>query len=246
MSSAHHPHQFVAHRGLQVHFPENTIVGIEAAIAAGALHVEVDVQFSKDGVPMLYHDDVLTRISGGVGRVDELSSAELLQMPAHEPERLGQAFAHNLIAPLSALVGVAQQHPQVHFYIEFKEESLVRFSRDFCLAAIHQVLIAVMPQMTLISFDALAVNAAALQHGFPRAGIVLVDWATREQVIHDSGASIAYINLKRIPAEAMISASCPIVVYEIADVELAQQTLARGAAKIESFAVDKLIASLCE
>ena len=246
MSNAHHPHQFVAHRGLQAHFPENTIIGIEAAIAAGALHVEVDVQLSKDGVPMLYHDDVLERISGRAGRVDEYTYAELMQMPAYEPERLGTQFQHNVIAPLSALVTVAQRHPAVHFYVEFKEEALACFSRDVCLAAIYQVVQDVLPQMTLISFDAIAVKAAHAQHAFPRAGIVLVDWATREQVIHDSGASIAYINLKRIPEEALISASCPVVVYEIADVALAQKTLARGAAKIESFAVDALIASLCE
>ena len=52
--------ELVAHRGYALHYPENTLIGIEAAIRAGARYVEVDVQLSADKVPVLFHDRTLT------------------------------------------------------------------------------------------------------------------------------------------------------------------------------------------
>ena len=43
--------QLIAHRGYSECYPENTLVGLEAALSAGANCVEFDVQFSSDGVP---------------------------------------------------------------------------------------------------------------------------------------------------------------------------------------------------
>ncbi|MEM8548215.1 MAG: glycerophosphodiester phosphodiesterase family protein, partial [Pseudomonadota bacterium] len=93
----------VAHRGLQARFPENSLPAFAAALAAGARAFEIDVQLSSDGIPMLYHDADLQRISGLEGRINDLHSRELVQLPAHEPERLGEEFAHQRITPVKEL-----------------------------------------------------------------------------------------------------------------------------------------------
>ena len=49
----------------------------EAAIAAGADGIEFDVQLSRDGVPVIIHDDTLTRTHGVRKRVVDLTGAEL-------------------------------------------------------------------------------------------------------------------------------------------------------------------------
>ena len=46
----------VAHRGLQARYPENTILGFNKAIEQGAKFIELDIQFSKDCLPVIYHD----------------------------------------------------------------------------------------------------------------------------------------------------------------------------------------------
>lgn len=51
----------VAHRGASDAAPENTLAAVEHAAAAGADMVEIDVQRSKDGVPVLFHDTTLVR-----------------------------------------------------------------------------------------------------------------------------------------------------------------------------------------
>lgn len=54
----------VGHRGFPRRELENTLPSIEAAINSGADVVEVDVQVTADGVPVLSHDDNLGRTFG--------------------------------------------------------------------------------------------------------------------------------------------------------------------------------------
>lgn len=72
-----------AHRGLHgPGVPENSLAAAEGAIAAG-LGVECDIQMSADGVPMVFHDWELSRLTGAEGMVasrtaDELEALTLL------------------------------------------------------------------------------------------------------------------------------------------------------------------------
>lgn len=52
----------VAHRGDPYRARENTAASIRSALARGADAVEVDVRLTRDGVPVLLHDDTLKRL----------------------------------------------------------------------------------------------------------------------------------------------------------------------------------------
>jgi glycerophosphoryl diester phosphodiesterase len=63
----------IAHRGAPAVATENTLPSIEAALAAGADWVEIDVKLTRDGVPVLLHDRTLHRIwniPSSIGEVD--------------------------------------------------------------------------------------------------------------------------------------------------------------------------------
>ena len=49
----------IGHRGCCAHAPENTLPSFELALAAGADLVELDYHHSRDGVPVVIHDDTL-------------------------------------------------------------------------------------------------------------------------------------------------------------------------------------------
>lgn len=69
--------QPVAHRGLlTTEFPENTISSFNNAAAHGYA-IELDVQLSKDGVPMVFHDNTLNRLTGKSGTIKDYTSSEL-------------------------------------------------------------------------------------------------------------------------------------------------------------------------
>ncbi|MFI9113091.1 glycerophosphodiester phosphodiesterase [Streptomyces venezuelae] len=58
------PVTVVAHRGDPYRVRENTLRSIASAVERGADAVEVDVRLTKDGVPVLLHDDTLKRLWG--------------------------------------------------------------------------------------------------------------------------------------------------------------------------------------
>jgi glycerophosphoryl diester phosphodiesterase len=68
-----------AHRGFAADHvaAENTIQAFKAALALGATHLETDIQVTKDGVPVLFHDDDLLRVAGLPRKISEVSLAEL-------------------------------------------------------------------------------------------------------------------------------------------------------------------------
>ena len=76
------PTRVIAHRGFSGHAPENTLVAIRKAIAAGADMVEVDVTVTADGHVICLHDETLDRTTDGSGLPSNLSLAEIKQLDA--------------------------------------------------------------------------------------------------------------------------------------------------------------------
>lgn len=76
----------IAHRTAMGHAPENTLLGIRQALDMRCDGVEVDVQLSADGVPVLIHDDDLQRTTNATGLIADRTYAELQRLDAGEGE----------------------------------------------------------------------------------------------------------------------------------------------------------------
>ena len=77
-----------AHRGLHSRdrsVPENSLKAFDLAAEAG-YGIELDVQLSKDGQVVVFHDDTLNRVCGIDARVDELNYAELRDLSLLDTE----------------------------------------------------------------------------------------------------------------------------------------------------------------
>lgn len=73
---------YYAHRGLHDAdggIPENSMEAFGRAVEAG-YGIELDVQMSKDGVPVVFHDFTLKRMCGAEGRVCDYTFEELEQL----------------------------------------------------------------------------------------------------------------------------------------------------------------------
>ncbi len=65
-----------AHRGFRSHLPENTLSAFKASI--GRCHfIELDIQMSKDAVPMVTHDPTLARTSDASSKRNEFGLESL-------------------------------------------------------------------------------------------------------------------------------------------------------------------------
>ncbi len=67
----------IAHRGEPIGHVENTLGAIQAAVAAGADMVEIDVRLTADGVPVLLHDADLQRIWGSSRMLSDVTLADV-------------------------------------------------------------------------------------------------------------------------------------------------------------------------
>jgi glycerophosphoryl diester phosphodiesterase len=74
--------ELFAHRGVSELAPENTMVAFELALEQKADGLEADVQLTKDGIPVLVHDEELGRTVEGEGWVADYTWNELSQLDA--------------------------------------------------------------------------------------------------------------------------------------------------------------------
>ncbi|MGV2805533.1 glycerophosphodiester phosphodiesterase, partial [Clostridium perfringens] len=75
----------VAHRGFSGKAPENTRAAIQMAMDEPFVHwMEIDVQLTQDGVPVVIHDFSVDRTTTGKGKVKDLTWQQIRRMDAGE------------------------------------------------------------------------------------------------------------------------------------------------------------------
>ncbi len=77
----------IAHRGASAEKPENTLAAFQRALELKVDGIELDVHFTRDGVPVVFHDSTLRRLTGSRGRLAERTWRELspLRVNGTEP-----------------------------------------------------------------------------------------------------------------------------------------------------------------
>ncbi|MBC8290105.1 MAG: hypothetical protein H8E37_07290, partial [Planctomycetes bacterium] len=111
----------VAHRGLLLDAPENTLANFSACLKLN-LGFEVDVQRSKDGELVCVHDSTVDRTTNGKGKVSELTLAQLKELDAGS--WFGESFAGQQIPTLREVFKRISEHRggDVLIAIDFKSE----------------------------------------------------------------------------------------------------------------------------
>ena len=69
-----------AHRGASEYAAENTLSSFYLGLRMGANGIENDIQITKDGVLVVFHDDTLARVTACEGEIADYTYEELLQM----------------------------------------------------------------------------------------------------------------------------------------------------------------------
>ncbi len=101
--------EMCAHRGLSGQAPENSLSAFILAAEAGLPWVELDVQLSADGVPVVIHDESVDRCSDGHGRVRALSLAQLQALDGGS--WFDPAYAGETIPTLAEVLALCLRYP---------------------------------------------------------------------------------------------------------------------------------------
>jgi glycerophosphoryl diester phosphodiesterase len=130
----------IAHRGASYDAPESTRPAYLLARDLGADYLEMDLQRTRDGQLVAFHDDTLVRTTDVAARfperrerpISEFTLAELKQLDAGtwfnqaHPERARAGFAGAKVLTLDEIIDIADADPnhRVGLYIETKVPNL--------------------------------------------------------------------------------------------------------------------------
>ena len=95
--------QIIAHRGASSSAPENTLAAMKGAHDLGATWVEFDVHLTKDFVPVVIHDDNVSKTTNGSGRLSEMLFSDLAGLDAGS--WFSSAFKGERVPALGELLG---------------------------------------------------------------------------------------------------------------------------------------------
>jgi glycerophosphoryl diester phosphodiesterase len=103
---AHRP-PIICHRGHWKDSPENSLTAVRAALELPVEGVEIDVHCTADGVPVVMHDRLLDRTTGGHGPLAGLTLAQVraLRLRNRDGDGLSDERVPTLEEVLSATVG---------------------------------------------------------------------------------------------------------------------------------------------
>ncbi len=237
--------ELVAHRGYPLHFPENTLPGIEAAIQAGARFLEIDIQLTKDQLPVLFHDRDLRRVCGVRGTVHDYTLAQLQTLRASEFDRFGYRFAQVHVPSLVEFGRLLQRFPDVTAFIELKRSSIERFGSACVLNRALHALKPVLHQCVPISY---ALDALIPAHGqdWHATGAILRRWRDRKRdVIRELAPQYVFCDVADLPYFGRLHVpGARLVVFEIDNPEIALRLAARGVDLIETFAFAEMSEAL--
>lgn len=232
----------IAHRGEPGAWPENSLAGYRAALAAGAACIETDVQITADAIPVLSHDPNLLRLTGHNLSIAGNEYRTLSTLPAGYPERFGERFADLRITRLDALAMLLEQWPEVRAFIEIKTDAIKMFGVVRVLDIVLEALGRALPQCIIISFNRVVLFEASRGAGLP-IGWVLPSWSP-ERAVQASELRPEYLfcNRKRVPpGEALWRGPWQWAGYTVNDADEVLAFGERGFSLLETDCISRLL-----
>lgn len=237
--------ELIAHRGYASIFPENTLAAFAGALDSGARYIETDIQLSKDGVPVLFHDKDMKRLFNVNGAIHDYTFEQLKQYPLSYPQRFGDQFSHIRITPLADLVTLLKKRPKITAFIELKRIALKHHGQGVVLDTVIRMLKPVQSQCIIISFS-LDVLLAAHRRHWPRIGVVFDKWKERKQkIVSEIKPEFIFCDVNGLPWwGTFYTGKTKLAVYEVDKPRVAKKLAKRGVDFIETFAIGDLIHAL--
>lgn len=112
----------VVHRGIWEDAPENSLLAVERAIAAGHRVVEIDVRKTADGEFVLLHDDTFARMADLDEAPERLTLQEISGLKLRNRDGgLGNPFTDEKVPTLDDLFAVTSGHIFIHLDVKQRE-----------------------------------------------------------------------------------------------------------------------------
>jgi glycerophosphoryl diester phosphodiesterase len=228
----------IAHRGASHDRPENTFAAFDEALRQKCDGIELDLQLSADGVPVVYHDRTLAKVGGGHKRVAQLSLRELKRLNAGA--WYGSRYAAQKIPTLEQILHRYAQRS--HLLLELKgrrkdgEQHRIELARA-TVGVIKKM--KAKASVMLLSFDRLMLETAAhLEPRLPRVLNLKPTPRLRKQLrLLLPTLDLLAVDIRSLTpafAAAVLREGCPLFAFTCNRSGRVRQALEAGAAGIIS------------
>jgi glycerophosphoryl diester phosphodiesterase len=240
----------VAHRGDCQFYFENTSQSIIAAIENGIKCIEIDIQLTKDGVPVLYHDRNLTRMTAANSPVAKLNFNEICQLKLLPIEENINKKRDVKISSLQEIVELVQRYPEVTLFAEVKRVNFLSFSYRVVYQQIFKLLKPILTRVVVISFSYRFLRLCQ-QKSAQAIAYVLPTWQSYSaKMLTKLQPQYIFCNEELVPRDHLFSElhfsnhKAVWVLYEVAELTKVQEFHRRGVKYFETFFPVKLKAEL--
>ncbi len=205
----------MAHRGWSGLAPENTLSAIKMAADDPLISaIEIDVQLSKDGVPVVIHDFTLERTTSGSGLVADHTYAELQQLDAGS--WFDQRFAEETIPTLDAVLAVVRGKCKLNIELKTAGTMYPGLGQKVIELVKHHEM---QDEVMLTSFDHEVIKAVKQAEPSLATGLIILGRPTLlPEQLAATGAnvlSMCYPYLTPELVKAMVAAGMTVVAWTI-------------------------------
>jgi len=221
--------KIIAHRGASGHAPENTLAAIRMAADHGATWIEIDVNISRDGVAVLFHDDGLSRCSSGEGLVIEHSLESLKSLDCGS--WFSEQFRDEKIATLDECLALAKER-KLGINLEIKPCSGWELpTTDAIAETLNNT--ANLPEIIVSSFSHIAMQRAAERlPQLARSCLYLVAPPNWRDLISEVSASNIHLHANTLLTSEIVEEfkqqGLGVYCYTVNSVSDASDTFAKG------------------
>ncbi len=207
----------VAHRGWSGRAPENTMSAIRLALDEPEVEwIEIDVQLTKDHIPVVIHDYSLRRTTNGKGEVKARTAAELAELDAGN--WFSQKYQGERIPTLEQVLREAKGRCKLN--IELKTDG-IRYPH------IEEKVLALLQrydmerEVVITSFHEGTLYRVRRLNDIVRTGIIIDKWRTTlPQELKELGCdflSIGYSRLNKLRLNELQKAGIQVMAWTIND-----------------------------
>ncbi len=219
--------KIIAHRGDNTNHPENTYAAIEAALIAGALFVEFDVQMNADKNIIVFHDEDFQRMSEKNLSVFNTTDETLRTLSIHEPEQFFNEHYPTYISYLDDILVLLKSFPEATFLVEVKVKSLEYWGVEIVMKKLLSSLRKYSDNIIVISFSVAALKYVR-KHSSIKVGLVFKQEPAKHQEIATKlKPEYMLCPYSIFPETNLWEGPWEWVVYTINDIKLAMKWLAK-------------------
>ncbi len=235
----------IGHRGAAALAPENTSIGIRRACREGAAWVEFDVKLTRDGVPILMHDDRLGRTTNGRGKVAETTLETIKALDAGS--WFGPDFAGEPVPTLRTALKLAADLG-LGVNVELKPcPGRAEETAKATLEMIDELWPDDRPQPLISSFDTTSLaTVQALKPHVPRGYLcrrVPRAWRAAMERLGCTTLNVSDRWVRKAHIDAASAAGIPVLVYTVNDPLRARSLIEAGVSAVFTDRVDTLLAA---